>query len=147
MANFKLSTIDRLGKPTSTSMGVADAVTNPQIQAIVDAWDDLLLGAAARGAFSIETVVDQGSAVPPADQGSNRGEKWLYRVQDDVTGQIYTHEIGTADPAQLPSPTSDFVDLTAGNGLALKTAIEAVYESPDGNAGTLLSVQHVTRTD
>jgi len=144
---ISMSTIDRLGLPTSTRMGAITAVTDPQIQALVDAWDAVILGASIRGVKSEDTVVDVGSAVPPADELANRGDKWLARAQDSVKGNIFTHELGTADFSQLPSPTSDFLDLTAGVGLALKTAFDAAYESPLENTGVLLSVQQVTRSD
>lgn len=147
MAKMSFSTIDRLAKPTSTTFNADNAVTGPQVQALADALDAIILGAPLRAVSTVETIVDQGSAAPPASNLANRGDKWLLRIQDDVTGQIYTHEIGTADYSQLASPTSDFVDLTVGTGLAVKTALEAAYESPDGNAGTLLSIQQVTRTD
>ncbi len=144
---LSMSTIDRLGLPTSTRMGAIAAVTDPQIQALVDAWDAVILGAAIRGVKSEDDVIDVGSQVPPADELANRGDKWLARAQDSTTGKIFTHELGTADFSQLPSPTSDFLDLTAGVGLALKTAFDAAYESPEGNTGVLLSVQQVTRSD
>ncbi len=142
-----MSTIDRLGLPTSTRMNAIAAVTDPQIQALVDAWDAVILGAAIRGVKSEDDVIDVGSQVPPADELANRGDKWLARAQDSTTGKIFTHELGTADFSQLPSPTSDFLDMTAGVGLALKTAFDAAYESPEGNTGVLLSVQQVTRSD
>lgn len=142
-----MSTIDRLSLPTSTRMGAQAAVTDPQIQALVDAWDAVILGAAIKGVKSEDTVIDVGSQVPPAAELANRGDKWLARAQDSVTGRIFTHELGTADYTQLPSPTSDTLDLTAGVGLALKTAFDVAYESPEGNAGVLLSVQQVTRSD
>lgn len=142
-----ISTIDRLSLATSTRAGAIAAASDPQIQALADAWDTIILGAAVRAVKSEDTVIDTGSQVPPADDLANRGIKWLCRAQDSTTGRIYTHELGTADITQLPSPTSDFLDLTAGSGLALKTAWDAIYESPAGNTGVLLSVQQVTRTD
>ena len=146
MAIAKFSSIDRLGLATSMSIGCIDSATNSSIQSVADALDAIILGANIRATKTVATVVDIGSATPPADLNANRDHKWLLRFQDGLNGNIYTHEIGTADPAQLPAPTSDFVSLTAGNGLALKTAIDSLYRSPDNNAGTLLSVQDVSRT-
>lgn len=145
--SVSLSTIDRLSLATSTRNGVITAATNVQIQALTDAWDAVILGAALKATKTEDTVVDVGSSVPPASKDANRGSKWLARAQDSVKGKIYTHELGTADFSQLPSATSDFLDLTAGVGLALKTAFDAIYESPEENPGVLLSVQQVTRTD
>ncbi len=142
-----MSTIDRLSLPTSTRMGAITASTDPQIQALVDAWDAVIIGASIKGVKSEDSIIDGGSQVPPADNLANRGDKWLARAQDSTTSKIYTHELGTADYSQLPTPTSDNLDLTAGVGLALKSAFDAIYESPEGNTGVLLSVQQVTRTD
>lgn len=145
--SLNMSTIDRLSQPTSTRFGAIAAVSDPQIQAIADALDAIILGASVKAVKSEDTVVDVGSQTPPADDDANRGNKWLLRAQDSTTGKIYTHEIGTADNSQLASPTSDYIDLTAGTGLAMKTAFDAAYESPAGNTGVLLSIQQVTRTD
>ena len=141
------STIDRQIKPTSTRMGAIAAVSDPQIQAIADALDAVILGAPIRAVKSEETIVDAGDDTPPSDEDANRGNKWLMRFQEASKGRIYTHEIGTADNTQLPSPSSDTLDLTAGVGLALKTAMDAAYESPLATTGVLLSAQQVTRTD
>lgn len=144
---ISLSTIDRLSLPTSTRNGVIAAATDPQIQTLTDAWDAIVLGSSIKAVKSEDTTVDVGSQTPPANELANRGQKWLVRAQDSTTGKIYTHELGTADYSQLPSATSDFLDLTAGVGLALKNAFDAIYESPEGNTGVMLSVQQVTRTD
>lgn len=143
---LSMSTLDRKSKKTSTRHNIADAATDPQVQSLVDAWDAIILGAAIKGTKSVPTVIDAGSQVPPADDNANATEKWMARVQDDVTGVIYRHELGTADSTHLPTPTTDLLDLTAGVGAALKTALELIYKSPDGNDGTLLSVQYVTRS-
>lgn len=145
--SVSLSTIDRLSLPTSTRIAAITAVTDPQIQTLTDSWDAVILGSALKAVKSEDTTIDGGSQVPPADELANRGQKWLARAQDSTTSKVFTHELGTADFSQLPSATSDFLDLTAGVGLALKNAFDAVYESPEGNTGVLLSVQQVTRTD
>lgn len=144
---ISLSTLDRLSLATSTRNNVIAAATDPQIQTLTDAWDAIVLGASIKAVKSEDTTVDVGSQVPPANELANRGQKWLVRAQDSTTGKIFTHELGTADFSQLPSATSDFLDLTAGVGLALKNAFDAIYESPEGNTGVMLSVQQVTRTD
>lgn len=146
MATLTFTTFDRLNKVTSTTIGADDLVDNPTVQALADAIDAVIRGTAVKATRNIATVVDAGVAGPSGDIDADRGNKWLFRVQDDVTGQIYTHELGTADNGVLPSPGTDFIDLSTGVGAALKTAWEAAYESPDGNTGTLLSVQQVNRS-
>lgn len=145
MADFTVSTIDRQSLRTSMRIGILDASTTPQLQAVVDAIDGVIRGADASGTKTVPTEVDAGSAVPPADEEANRGNKWLLRFQDSTNGKIFTHEIGTADNSLLATPSDDYLDLTAGAGLALKTALDAVYQSPYSNAGVLISVQQVNR--
>ncbi len=141
-----LSTVDRLSLPTSTRHAVIDAATDPQIQTLTDAWDAVILGSNIRAVKTEDTVVDAGDSTPPASELANRGDKWLYRAQT-TNGAIFTGELGVADYTQLPSPTSDTLDLTAGVGLALKNAFDAIYQGKNGLTGVMLSVQQVTRTD
>lgn len=147
MARFNVSTVDRLSLPTSTQINVDAAESVANLQALDAAVNSVILGSSVRGVRTVDEVIDGGSSVPPADNSANRGQKWLFRSQDSVTQEIFTNEIGTADYAILPSPTTDFIDLTAGTGLALKNAWDAVYESKNGNGGVLLSVQQVTRSE
>lgn len=147
MPDFAVSTLDRQARRTTMRLGVDSGATDPELQALVNAMDTVLIGSDCSGTKTVATVVDAGSAVLPADENANRGNKWLFRAQDSVNGKIFTHEIGCADNSVLASATDDYVDLTAGAGLALKTAWDAVYESPYGNGGVLLSVQQVNRAD
>lgn len=147
MARFNVSTIDRLSLPTSTQINVADAETVPNLQAVDTAMDAIILGSAVQGIRTIDETIDAGSQIPPADNDANRGSKWLFRSEDSVTLRIYTNEMGTADYAALPNPQTDFLDLTAGLGLAMKTAWDVVYKTIAGNAGVLLSIQQITRTE
>lgn len=148
MASVSFSTIDRQSKSTSMTVGADDAVTDVNVQALADALDAILRGAAVKAVVNIPNVVDAGSAAPPADKEAQRGNKWLFRVQVSAApenGKVLTHEIGTADNSVLATSTDDFLDLTAGVGLTLKTAFETVYRSPNGNTGVLLSAQQINR--
>jgi len=146
MGRITLTTIDRESKSTSLSIGADDAVGGVAVQALADAVDAVILGSDVQAVSTVATVVDAGSDEPPNEPFANRGNKWIFRTQVALeNGKIYTNEIGTADNAQLPSASSDFLDLTAGVGLALKTAWDAVFESDDGNPGVLLSVQQINR--
>lgn len=145
MAELTLSTLDRLSQRSSMTVGAADGDISTAVGALVTALEAVILGSDLRAVQTTPTVIDAGSAVPPADENANRNNKWLFRFQDSTTAKIYSHEIGTADNTALPSPTTDFLDLSAGVGLALKTAFDAVWKSPVGNAGVLLSVQQVNR--
>lgn len=142
--SLSLSTIDRLAKPTSTRFGVIAAVSDPQIQAVADALDAIILGQEVKAVKTTDDIIDAGGSAVPTDEECNRGNKWLMRAQT-TSGNRYTFEIGTADNSQLPTPGTDFLDLTAGVGLAMKTAFDAAFEGKDGNTGVLLSIQQVNR--
>jgi len=90
-----------------------------------------------------ETV---GSGNPAATTAAQRENKYLLRMRDVTTHQKFRVSIPVADLAQLPN-NSEFLDLTAGAGLALKDAVEAVVRSPyDGShAVSLDSAQFVGR--
>lgn len=96
-----------------------------------------------------ETVYarNQLSTSPAASQLAQRENKWLMRYHDATTNQKFSLSVGTADLTALPN-NEEFLDLTAGDGLALKTAFEAVVVSPanSSNATVLDSVQFVGRS-
>ena len=142
---FNIGTLDRQSNRSTLSVGVKPAATNPQLQSLVDAVDAVIIGSAASGTKVVSTPIDVGDSTPPANKDANRGNKWLFRAQDSTNGKIFTHEIGCADNTLLASADGDYIDLTGTEGAALKAAWEAVYESPYGNAGVLLSVQQVNR--
>lgn len=144
-AQVTITTYDRLNKVTSMGISAIDAVATADVQALADAIDAIIRGVPVRATTAVTEVVDPGSAGPATDKEANRGSKWLFRTQDSTTNKIATNEIGTADGSVLPTADSDFLDLTTGVGLALKTAWEVVYRSDDGNTGVLLSVQQVNR--
>lgn len=90
-----------------------------------------------------ETV---GTSNPAASNLAQRENKYLCRYHDVTTGQKYRVSLPTADLSILPN-NSEFLDLTAGAGQALKDAFEAVVRSPGNaaNAVTLDTVQFVGR--
>jgi len=91
--------------------------------------------------YAVDDPAEQDQPVSPYAQ---RESKWLCSMTDDVTAKSVRMEIGGADLTLLVG-TTEFMDLTAGAGLALKAAIEAEVVSDAGNAVTLNSVKHVGR--
>lgn len=85
------------------------------------------------------------SSAPAASSAAQRENKWLVRYTDTVTHRIFKGEIPTADNSLLAN-NSEFLDLSAGVGLAFKNAFEAVVKSIAGNAVQVISVQWVGRT-
>ena len=146
MATLSFSTRDRRSNQTQLVIPADDAVGDVAVQALADAIDAVIRGSAVQAVVITANIVDVGSSLAPNDVEANRGNKWLFRTQVAAEGgKVYTNELGTADNSQLPSATDDFLDLSAGVGLALKTAWDAVYETALGNAGVLISVQQVNR--
>lgn len=114
------------------------------IDALITAMEGITIGNPAKS----EVVIDRQviSTSPAATAQAQRENKFLMRYHGNTLGQKFQASIPTADLDQLMT-NSEFVDLTAGNGLALKTAFEAIVVSPnDGGEGTVLdSVQFVGR--
>lgn len=85
------------------------------------------------------------SRAPASSNLSQRENKWLVSIEDQVTHRLAKNEIPCADLSLLAS-NSEFLDLSAGAGLALKQAIEAVVKFPGTqNAVSVVSVQFVGR--
>lgn len=114
------------------------------IDALLTAIGSIVLGVEAKE----ETVFLRSfiSADPASSALAQRENKWLMRYHDAVTQQKFQVSVGTADLTKL-MPHSEFIDLTAGDGAALKTAFEAIVVSPDNaaNAVVLDTVQFVGR--
>ena len=72
--------------------------------------------------------------------------KWLVFYSDDVTGKVYRREIPTPDLSLLVAGT-DLLNLASGAGATWKTAAEALWVSPDGNAITIMKAQVVGRNN
>lgn len=145
---FKVATVDKNSDDTSMTIGVDAGATNGELQAVVDAVDGIIRGSLASGVKTISETIDVGVDTPPDDKEAVKTDKWLLRMScldGNGDSRILTYEIGTADNTVLPSASEDYLDLTAGVGLALKTAIEAVYLSLYATTGTLISVQRIGR--
>lgn len=82
----------------------------------------------------------------PASEYAQRESKWLVSMTDDVNARLNTFEIGGADLSNLASDGKT-MDVSAGAGAALVTALEANLISRDGNAMTFVSAVHVGRNN
>lgn len=101
----------------------------------------------ANGLFDGKTVSAQDIAVGPKATSVNaqRESKWRVRYTDDVQPEgDGSFEIGMADLTLLVAGTG-IMDVSAGAGAALVTAIEACVVSRLGNAVTVDSIIHVGR--
>lgn len=145
-SKLAMSSIDRESEPTRTTMTVNDAATTPELQALADAIDDIILGPDVIAKLTSETVIQSAPQAPPSDKFAERGNRWQIKVQD-TANNIFTHSIGTANNALLPSSTDDSLDLTQTQGLALKTAIEAAYRTKENRTVTLVSCKQISAKD
>lgn len=92
---------------------------------------------------SVSAIVTDIAGVIPANGFAQRETKWLVSGVDSA-GLPATLEIPTADLSLLPGGTG-VLDLSAGAGLALKNALDAVWRSRNGLAVTTSRVIHVGR--
>lgn len=146
------STVKANGQPESTTWRVPVATLTAAnyvakaalIDALVAAVAPLILGNVNKNTTTIlESLV---SLAPAATQLAQRENKLLLRYRDGATNQKFSVSIGTFDLSELPLH-SEFLDLTAGNGAALKAAFEAIVVNPQvaANPVTLSSAQFVGR--
>lgn len=101
----------------------------------------------ALGLFDGKTVQAQNIAVGPkaTDVYAQRESKWRVTYTDDVTPNGNgSFEIGMADLTLLVAGTGD-MDVSAGAGAALVTAIENTVLSRLGNAISVATIIHVGR--
>jgi hypothetical protein len=134
----------------STATFPCTTPSDAQITALFDAVDDVILGKLQGSSLVTEADKDAAQA-GLASGAATRNNKWLCTYQDNTDASTHRLEIPTADLA-LQAVPGNTLDLSAGVGLALKTAFEAAVKSPiypgqgGGNAVTLLSVEYVGRS-
>lgn len=145
------STINR-GKPESTTWEVPIATLTAAnlvaktvlIGNLKTAVAALVLGNVHQDAIIQDRTVI--SDLAAATQLAQRENKLLIRYHSGTTLKKYQVSIGTFDLTQLPVH-DEFLDLTAGTGLALKTAAEAIMVNPDDATDPIIvdSAQFVGR--
>lgn len=146
------NTVNSNGVPESTSSAIAVTTLTPaNVAAEITKANNLQAAVAAvtLGSFlKSESVYARNllGVSPAASTLAQRENKWLVRYHDATTFQKFQWSVGTADLSLLPDG-SEFLDITAGDGLALKTAFEAVAVSPADSTHTVVvdSVQFVGR--
>jgi hypothetical protein len=159
MAKYKLSIRDNSREITRTDFNIDDiGVGNigdilTAVGTFKAAVDGIVLGVLAKEAL----VMDETnlSALAPANPLAQRGIKWHAQYSDNTAffdpgvnaipnagyQQIFTNSIGTADLSLLADGEEE-LNLTAGVGLAFKTAFDAFVKSPYGGDAVLLRVYY-----
>lgn len=140
------------GEPETTTLSVPIITLTPaNVAATITLAGNLsaaIAGVTLGNILKNETkyAANQLAVGPAASNLAQRENKWLVRYHDETTFQKFQASIGTADLSLLPA-NSEFLDITAGAGLALKDAFEAVVVSPADASHTVAvdSVQFVGR--
>lgn len=149
--NYFDSTLKPDGSPESSSFELPVVkLTAANVSATETLIDNLTtaIEAIVLGNLNKTTIVWEReviSSVAANDQLAQRGIKLMLRYHDAaVPSRKFRVSIPTFDLSLLPLH-SEYLDLTAGVGAALKTAFEAVVKSPDNdsNAVVLDSAQYI----
>lgn len=147
MGKMNLGYVDHDGEGSSVGVMIADltagnfAASIVELDAIRDAIEAITLCTLRTRA--IIAVTEEIAGVLPANGFAQRETKWLVSG-NDANGQARTLEIPGADLSLLPAG-SGVLNIAAGVGLALKTALDAAWTTPTGEAITVEQVIHVGR--
>ena len=121
------------------------------------AIDGLILGTVKSD--TLRAYKTPGTNALPSDPNAQVERKWLV-IYDDITeffdppvnaipnagfGKIFEVEIATAD-ASLLADNQEFLDISAGPGLAFASAFNTMAKSPYNGQGRVLSIELVGRT-
>lgn len=109
--------------------------------ALIVAVDAVSIAANTGNSFRSRDI--KTGAPKPTNNFAQRELKWLVSFVDNSTGATSNIEIPGADLSLLSSGNE--LDLGAGPGADLKSAIEAFHLSNAGNAVSVLSVRKVGR--
>lgn len=146
------NTVKANGEPESSNYRVAITTLTPANVAATETLAGNLLtavqGVTIGANLSKELTYSKTllGSTPAASTLAQRENKWLCRYHDATNFQKFQVSLPCADLTKLDAG-EEFLDLTAGEGLALKTAFEAVVVSPNDSAhATVLdTVQFVGR--
>lgn len=145
-SRVNLTYLDFLGKTAQVGFHVTQLVAG-NFTAEMGLIDDLV--SAIDGVSLLNLQKDQRLASEdkfavsnPSDTAALKGLRWLVRMVDS-NGNAVTVQIPGADNTLMG--TGGFLDITAGVGLALKSAIEAVVKSNDGEAVTVKEVIYLDK--
>lgn len=150
-ARFADSTAGKDGKPETATMEIrVNDLNAGNLAAQITLMGNLLTAAQAMslGLLHHETIVLSdtfSNAGFATDKAAQRENKWLTTMEDNTTHRVEVFTLPCADTSLLSDNHSELLDLSANEGLAWKTAVEAVYRSISGNTCTMVSVKFVGR--
>lgn len=102
--------------------------------------DALIIGTLGETSMNTKVVHNVGSTVRPLDAQAQNETRWKVSFTDTVLNAKGSFTIPCAD-LDLLAGGSEFLDLSAGPGLDLKTFLDAHGRSKYGNAITVTSIQ------
>lgn len=146
------NTVKNNGQPETSTWSVAVTTltaANLVAQAALISALDTAISAILLGLTQKDEVVLSRNVLtsgPAASNLAQRENKYLVRYHGATLNKKFNVSLPTADLSLLPNH-SEFLDITAGVGLAVKSAWELVVKSPDDGAeATILdSIQFVGR--
>lgn len=147
MGKWNYSIIDHDSESSSVGVNMVDldagniAATLLLIDALRTAIDGVIVGTPRQE--QIIAVTSDIAGVAPASGWAQRETKWLVSGVD-TQGLSTTLEIPTADLTLLGGGAKT-LDIGAGAGLALKTALDALWRSRAGNTVAVSKIIQVGR--
>jgi hypothetical protein len=147
MGKWNYQIIDHDSEGSSVGVNIVDldagniVAQTTLIDALRDAIDAVIVGTPRQE--QLIAVTSDIPGVAPASGWAQRETKWLVSGVD-TQGLTSTLEIPTADLTALAGGTKN-LDISAGVGLALATALNNVWISRAGNAVTVSKIVHVGR--
>lgn len=147
MGKWNYQIIDHDSEGSTVGVTIADinagniAGTLAALATLAAAVDAVVVGTPRQE--QVIAVTTEIAGVAPASGWAQRETKWLVSGVDSQ-GLSCTLEIPTADLTLLAGGAKN-LDISAGAGLALANALNAVWLSRAGNAVTVSKITHVGR--
>jgi len=111
----------------------------------VNALSTAILGIQTENSLQTKRVMAADNFISRAkaeEKATQREHLWVLTLEDDTTHRLFTHQVPQAD-VSLVGTDVDTLDLAAGVGATLKTAVEAVVKAPGtGNSVSLAAVHY-----
>lgn len=144
-ASFTYKDYDSETSTCSFDITTVTAANFDATNTAVNALSTAILGVQTENSLQTKRVMAVDNFISRAkatEKDTQREHIWIVTLEDATTHRLFTHQIPQAD-ATLVGTDVDTLDLTAGVGLALKDAIEAVVKAPGtGNAVNVAGVHY-----
>lgn len=145
MADLSIQVYDNTAgeSPAVMHVPVVTGITVVNAQTLIASINAMSNGGFGRQEIVTRELVAAGTTNRPSAETDQKEIRFRCSYIDNVTLKPYSFTIPVADLTLL-SDNSEFVDMAAGPGLALKTDFELYGRSELGNAVTLSEIRFVT---